>query len=104
MVKNRILAVGIFLLGVAAIGRVCLSWVEYSDKQQEKIRQSENSAQSEVTRGLTVQACDSEAEQNAAATYKNKFQGSPDYKEGFHLKDDYEAYYKRCLRSHGIDN
>lgn len=50
--------------------------------------------------------CNKEAQEKAIELMKTKVKISPKYKEfsekGLFLKDDYESYYKKCLREKGI--
>ncbi|PIR51774.1 hypothetical protein COU77_03895 [Candidatus Peregrinibacteria bacterium CG10_big_fil_rev_8_21_14_0_10_49_16] len=67
----------------------------------------------QAIRPIRVNAqCTSEASHNSRILLKNKAESTTDWKQkeeyenlikkNMYLRSDYEAYYKRCLRGHGI--
>ena len=94
--RNRLLAVGVLLLGIAAIGKVGLSWVQQIESSKQQKRQEESQKleqvqrhQEQMHREAIVKACNTEAIQAAA-----QFSGGDDL---------YKAAYLMCLRKNGLE-
>ena len=94
--KNRLLAVGVLLLGIAAVGKVALSFIQHTDKlkqqQEEQLFKKQELQRSEIERirlSAIITNCNQEAIKAAA-----------DFKGDDEL---YNTAYRLCLRRSGLE-
>ena len=102
--KNRVFATGVLLLGIAAIGKVALSWVDYNNEsRREKEKQELQHQQEQAVRerqaylDSLIKSCNAEASHAAAEVMK-----AGSYMTG-DINTIYKEFYTLCLRKSGLE-
>ena len=101
--KDRLLAVGVLLLGAAALGRVALSWVQHVADSKLRQRQEQLRQDEVVNREDIIKNCHSQATQAIPAYLDALNKKGVKYVDDWDYDKQYEGFYRDCLREHGLE-
>ncbi len=97
--------IGIGLIALAVVPPVISAWEKANERQQRQTAIERREAKLEHIRSI----CHNQAVKNAETLYGTKRMNVESWRRdelmpaGMYFKEDYEWYYKECLRSYGIE-
>ena len=92
--KDRLLGFGVLLLGIAAVGRVALTWIEFGQKSVRQAKQEELDRQDKLSRIEIIKTCSNGTSKALVEALAGGGAGSEQL---------YDWGYKVCLRAKGVE-